>query len=1214
MEVSVLGPLRVTDGDRAIDIEPKERALLATLAVHRGHSVTDDALIDALWTHPPVTARKTLQGHIHRLRRVLGKDTIVRDGSGYRLTDLPMDLDAVQGLLNDARQLVLGGSHQQARESFTRARERFRGRPVPELDDEPAIEGFRRQAAELESCVHEEAIENELMCGNDAAAIGELERLVGRDRARERAWCLLVGALAGCGRRADALSAVARARRALAEELGIGPGPRLIELERFVLDQQAMPGCAIEGDTIGSARRARRSELPGSLMAIDDEAQFVGRATERSALDRAFASVSDQARSRVELIVGEAGVGKTRLAAELARGVYDRGALVLFGRCSEHAGTPYEPIEQIVRQLREALLTEGTSHAVVGQAAALLTRLVGTGDGIDEDLSASTLHRLLDQIATVLAVAAATRPIVVVLDDLHWAARPVLLALEHLARHSGRAQLLIVGTVRDPEHGGADVLGALGAVPGIGVIPLGGLALDEVHQLVAASTIDQNKITRNDSLAGLLLARTGGNPFLLSELVRYGADEIGPGTAVPDVVREVVVARARRLPEPALRLLQIGALIGLEFEMDVVIGASGALTAACIDALDAGVRAQLISEERQPRFVYRFRHALIREALAHSVSLASQAFLHVEIARTIERTEPERGPAVITRLAHHLLLGPDREARAEGGALAERVGDTSLAGFAYDEAADWYERAIEAWTEESGAERGGRLHLALAQAATLRGAETRARAAATTAWTLARQANDLDMAASAALLHAGEPELNVIGDEPGQEMLTVTLAHPGCIGPARARVMARLGSALSFTDHQRAVTLAIEALEIARRRGEPADIAYTMRCRLRGWFDPDRVQERLAMAVELTEIGIILGDPVTESWGWRWQSVTQFETGDMPAIEAACTEVARLGASARLPNQIWSAVMRLAAVRLVQGRFDDSAFLLAEAKTIGQGLDNAVATGIPTEVAKTLAWLRGEPIEKTSWSPVLARNLLIGRPLWNRSDNEQVLDEIAANPDPTFAADIDRLEAIASIALAVRSTPHAGAAAVAYPFAQRHADVICVVCPGAVMMGSMHLYAGLLASAAGQPESAIDHLRQAVAVNERIGALPFLALSLHELAKVTEGEESGRNLDESRRLACLLGIPWLTGPPDGNAEPANATATEPGANRLTAAEHRVAEWATTGAATKAIARELSISVKTVEYHLGRIYRKLGVANRRELIVALLRSEVDEQHQ
>jgi predicted ATPase/DNA-binding SARP family transcriptional activator len=315
VELQVLGPLRVVDGDRVIEIGPKERVVLARLAAAQGRVVPDDVLVDVLWLgRPPSSARKTLQGYVYRIRRAMGSSAIERTDTGYRLgDDVDVDIDVVESIVAEGRQAVADGRQDAAAELFKQAGELFRGDALRELDDDPSTAGLRRQFTELEMTVAEERLVNELEGDAHGNVVGELEALVGRDPTRERAWCLLVAALARSGRQADAFDAVARAKRALALELGIEPSPHLGELERAVLDQRepALLTGITTAATPKSTRQMPTAAVPSAGLPAWDTG-FWGRSDEIAWL------VDRIPKSRVVVLTGAGGIGKTRLAASVA--------------------------------------------------------------------------------------------------------------------------------------------------------------------------------------------------------------------------------------------------------------------------------------------------------------------------------------------------------------------------------------------------------------------------------------------------------------------------------------------------------------------------------------------------------------------------------------------------------------------------------------------------------------------------------------------------------------------------------------------------------------------------------------------------------------------------------------------------------------------------------------------------------------------------------
>ena len=312
IEVSLLGPLEVRTGDQTAAIAGvKLQSLLGLLALAVPHGVTDDRLIDELWgDDPPANPANALQALVSHLRRLLGRETLVRHGNGYALRVDPQAVDALrlEQLVHDGLAMSAAGDHTAAATSFRAAVDLVRGPPFAELADQ----WFAREAVarldELILTAHERLIDSELAMGRHVDVLPSLTDLVARHPARERFRAQLIIALYRCGRQVDALQAYRDARRYLLDELGLDPGPELRQLERSVLAHDPALAAPI---TLPSAVAAR-SEIPAPLTS------FVGREAELAALGRELAAC------RLVSLVGPGGVGKTRLAVEVARRVAER--------------------------------------------------------------------------------------------------------------------------------------------------------------------------------------------------------------------------------------------------------------------------------------------------------------------------------------------------------------------------------------------------------------------------------------------------------------------------------------------------------------------------------------------------------------------------------------------------------------------------------------------------------------------------------------------------------------------------------------------------------------------------------------------------------------------------------------------------------------------------------------------------------------------------
>ncbi|HLM37637.1 MAG TPA: BTAD domain-containing putative transcriptional regulator, partial [Gaiellaceae bacterium] len=349
MDFRILGPLEVFDGGRRLVLAgSKLRALLALLLLHANETLTTDRLIDELWgEHPPASAAKTLQMQISRLRKALaGGDgsgpggPIVTRERGYELALDPECLDShrFERLVAEGRSELATGRPESALSTFEEALALWRGAPLADLGYESFAQAEIARLDDLRVAAREQLIEAKLALGDHAEVVEQLEVLIRQFPFRERMRAQLMLALYRCDRQADALQAYQDARRTLVEELGIEPGERLRELERAILAQDPeLHLAAAEEPAAGEpAVEAPRSAFVGREREL---AELVG------GLDDAFAG-----RGRLFLLVGEPGIGKSRLAEELIVQARVRGALVLVGRCWEAGGAPaYWPWVQSLR-------------------------------------------------------------------------------------------------------------------------------------------------------------------------------------------------------------------------------------------------------------------------------------------------------------------------------------------------------------------------------------------------------------------------------------------------------------------------------------------------------------------------------------------------------------------------------------------------------------------------------------------------------------------------------------------------------------------------------------------------------------------------------------------------------------------------------------------------------------------------------------------------
>lgn len=437
-------------------------------------------------------------------------------------------------------------------------------------------------------------------------------------------------------------------------------------------------------------------ERPAIPAVLTGPGPFVGRGRELAELLAAWHQTII-AGTRAVLIAGEPGVGKTRLAGEWCRQAHEQGAVVLYGRSDEDLGAPYQPFAEALRTLVPCI---GPERLRGMRGVEALLPLVPALTDVLPDVAAppradpdTERYALFDAVVALLGVASADVPIVLVLDDLHWAAKPTLLLLRHLLRFGEHARVQIIGTYRstdlDRSHPLAAMLADLHRDGSANRIALGGLDEEDVTAYVAEAGYD------DEELARALASVTGGNPFFLIEALRH-VDESGghwdPST-LPQGVREAVSRRLSRLPEETNKALAAAAVVGSQFSLDLVELVVGQ---DLVDAFDEACQAGILIEEAGG--LYRFNHAIVRQSLLAELASVRRMRLHQRIAATLE-TMPGADDELLADLAHHYF-----ECAWAGNALkaieyCRRAADQAVARLAYEGAADLYDHALHALEE-----------------------------------------------------------------------------------------------------------------------------------------------------------------------------------------------------------------------------------------------------------------------------------------------------------------------------------------------------------------------------------------------------------------------------------------------------------------------------------------------------------------------------------
>jgi predicted ATPase len=442
-------------------------------------------------------------------------------------------------------------------------------------------------------------------------------------------------------------------------------------------------------------------QRPPLLERTPRESAFVGRERERGRLAGAWA-LAKAGRRQLCLMAGEPGIGKTRLSLEFARQCADENAIVLVGRCDEEALVPYQPFVEALgwyartapeQALRAAIpATSGADLAAF--APEFLARLPNLPEPTPMN-AAGQRYRLFESVNGLLSTISAGVPVLVFIDDLHWADKPTLSMLRHVIRGSEPAALLLIGTYRESEVGAGHPLGELLAdlrpESAVTRVVVAGLEAGEVGALISALSAANVP----SSLARQVVESTGGNPFFVSEMARH-LNETGLAGGLPEGIREVILRRVSRLSEPCVRALTLAAVVGREFDLDVLEAVADLSENDLLDAIDEARQAQLIDEAAGKPGRYSFHHALIRNALYDGMASTRRVRIHRRVAEALEKVSAHLAEPPLADLAYHFTQAASAVVAQRAADYAIRAADRMAAALAHEEAARFYDYALQA--------------------------------------------------------------------------------------------------------------------------------------------------------------------------------------------------------------------------------------------------------------------------------------------------------------------------------------------------------------------------------------------------------------------------------------------------------------------------------------------------------------------------------------
>ena len=680
--------------------------------------------------------------------------------------------------------------------------------------------------------------------------------------------------------------------------------------------------------------------LPPALV-VPGEYAFVGRHDEWATLEHLWQCALDGGQ-RVALLGGEAGAGKTRLAGEFARRCHDQGAAVLFGACDADRMVPYQPWVQALDQLLRVLPVDELDSEVVDDLAglaALLPRL-----GLKRDRRAvpvdpdSERYRLFGAVESVLVEGSGRWPLVLLLDDLHWASAQTLALLARIARGGLGKSMLIIGTFRDTGDELTDPLAGtladLRRVDGVCRIRVGGLDEGSVASFVSGAT-EQALDGELERLASDVAARSGGNAFFVGELwrrvVESGVVTYGPsgwvvsGTlaqaGVPDSVREVVADRLGRLDFGVRRLAELVAVAGPRVELAVLRSAADLPSTELTSSLDRLVTADMLEVVEGPRLIYQFTHALVRDTVEAGIPPAARAGLHLRVAEALEAVYESDRSAVLSELAAHYTAAAPLGVTGKAVYYGRQAAEQAMRSIAYDEAIAHLETVLE--LVGAGSKARAEVLLAAGWTEGKRGRFERAARHFEEAFELAARLGEAALAAEAALGFEDAIHTPGLPGAPAVVIVERAIALAGdADAPLRARLEASLSRALVHAGRTADAERTLDsALRLARASGDPDAVGAALEAALIGATDPHAI---LDYSAELEAIGSGRSEP----WRIAYPTINQLRAyvmlGELDNAHAVLKRHWGLSAEGRFLYIQTQALVFEVCLAVAEGRFAEA--------------------------------------------------------------------------------------------------------------------------------------------------------------------------------------------------------------------------------------------------------------------------------------------------
>ena len=1097
--VRVLGPVQVVlFSGRILEVpSASQRRLLAVLALHARSSVRAEWLADSLGV-----SQGALRTTVSRLRRVLGDTAIQTTSTGYSLA---VDVDAELF----CREIANAADGIEGAGALEEALARWVGTALEEFANEEWAVGEVARLTELHAAATEDLAAALIAAPRCSDAVALLETHIRTYPLRDRPRGLLMEALAADGRQAEALRVFQDYRKLLADELGTEPSAEVRAIEQRIATHWTSAPTHVP--------------LPAALVPYE---RAIGRSYERRLLANAAARARTDGLQTI-VLCGEPGIGKTTLLAAFAKDVHDRGeATVLYARCDDGAAVPLQPFRSLLRWCVDHVSTvvlEAHAARCGGElqrvAPQLAVRLAVPEPTTADDATERFL--LFEAVADLLRRIASNDLLVLMLDDLHWAEPTALSLLQHLTRSLGDARVLLIASHRASAEYVTDPLRV--AIADLyrddaRCVTLHGFDDAELSDLVALEAG-----ANAPAIAARLRDDSAGNPLYATQLIRHWVEsgrierELGTlrwsadprGDDVPPSLREVVWSRVGSLGRDTATVLAAAAVLGLEFDEDV-LRQLVALDEVTVDrALDAAIASGLLLAIESPTRGMRFVHALVAEALYAELPPLQRRRMHARAARALEPAHGSAPQKTVVQLARHCALG---DLLADAMGWAEVAGDHALANVAPREAATWYRVALEHCValgrpDTERAELVVRLGTALHRAG-----DPAAYATLQEGADLARRCG-----AQAALVRAAlatDRGFMQVGTFAPQQLAIVEAAVAGADTDdvvTYARLLALFAQTLIHTPRaQLREDVARRALDLATKSEHRNLLPAIASSVLYALWAPGSSALRADVAARAVAGAAASGDPLLEFSTHVAAYTVAIETANPVAAAESLTKLRTLAAEIAAPRMRWTVGIYETFDATMAARLDDAERLAAENLELGLQIGEPDAFTVYASQFFALGSFAGRHAElfpiveqaskdAPTASPLRLAYAIICAAVGDEDTARTVLAEGRSATFTDVPADVFWMTSTIGYAVLAIELQDEDAAALLFPIIRPFAAEVAF--NGATSQGPIAAYLGKLASLLGHHDAADGYLRAALDTAAAFGWEYHRATTLIALAQ-----------------------------------------------------------------------------------------------------------------